>query len=381
MALNNIIADIINSQITLFFEKMNEKYSIEIPEMKEMWENLEVAPTPTKNEKAEKPKKTKDPNVPKKPRSAYILFSSEKRPIVKKASPELSFGNLNKMLGEMWQTEKSKNSTEYQKFMKMSEDEKKNGRPVEPEQYKKSSEDSDEGKKSKKEKCGKILQTGKNKGCECGAPVKEKGLCARHLEQSEKSSEDSDDSVKGKSKKGSSGEETTVEKCGRVLQSGKNKGCECGAPVKEKGLCARHLTADKKASVKKETPDNSEASDNSEDEKSKKSSAKKETLPKGMVKNDIKFLNDKLIELDEKKIEAIFIQNFDAKDEFYYYTITSLGEELFMIQKDFDEEIELDKGCDNSREQVVETLTNVDYFYVINKGHDRKKLLKSMISK
>jgi hypothetical protein len=321
MALNNIIADIINSQITLFFEKMNEKYSIEIPEMKEMWENLEVAPTPTKNEKAEKPKKTKDPNVPKKPRSAYILFSSEKRPIVKKASPELSFGNLNKMLGEMWQTEKSKNSTEYQKFMKMSEDEKKNGRPVEPEQYKKSSEDSDEGKKSKKEKCGKILQTGKNKGC------------------------------------------------------------ECGAPVKEKGLCARHLTADKKASVKKETPDNSEASDNSEDEKSKKSSAKKETLPKGMVKNDIKFLNDKLIELDEKKIEAIFIQNFDAKDEFYYYTITSLGEELFMIQKDFDEEIELDKGCDNSREQVVETLTNVDYFYVINKGHDRKKLLKSMISK
>ncbi|KAJ1724191.1 Non-histone chromosomal protein 6 [Coemansia erecta] len=68
--------------------------------------------------KADPPKVTrkakrgkKDPNAPKRALSAYMFFSQAKRTTVKEKNPDASFGNIGKLLGDMWK--------------KMSEDEKK----------------------------------------------------------------------------------------------------------------------------------------------------------------------------------------------------------------------------------------------------------------
>ncbi|KAJ2080115.1 Non-histone chromosomal protein 6 [Coemansia sp. RSA 988] len=47
-------------------------------------------------------KKTKDVNAPKRPLSAYMYFSQEKRPEVKKTNPDATFGSIGKILGQMW---------------------------------------------------------------------------------------------------------------------------------------------------------------------------------------------------------------------------------------------------------------------------------------
>merc|ERR1711972_1138570 len=53
--------------------------------------------------KAEKKeKKKKDPNAPKRPLAAYMFFCQEKRSVVKEEQPDISFGEVGKVLGKMW---------------------------------------------------------------------------------------------------------------------------------------------------------------------------------------------------------------------------------------------------------------------------------------
>ncbi|PIA17844.1 high mobility group box, partial [Coemansia reversa NRRL 1564] len=47
-------------------------------------------------------KSAEDPNKPKRPLSAYMYFSQEKRPEVKKDNPDATFGSIGKILGQMW---------------------------------------------------------------------------------------------------------------------------------------------------------------------------------------------------------------------------------------------------------------------------------------
>lgn len=47
-------------------------------------------------------KSKKDPNAPKKPKSSYILFCSEKRNEIKKDNPELSATQITSRLGALW---------------------------------------------------------------------------------------------------------------------------------------------------------------------------------------------------------------------------------------------------------------------------------------
>ncbi|MBZ3879466.1 High mobility group protein B3 [Sciurus carolinensis] len=47
-------------------------------------------------------KKKKDPNDPKRPPSGFFLFCSEFRPKIKPTNPGISFGDVAKKLGEMW---------------------------------------------------------------------------------------------------------------------------------------------------------------------------------------------------------------------------------------------------------------------------------------
>jgi hypothetical protein len=51
-----------------------------------------------------KPRKAKDPNAPKRPRSAYILFSNDKRTEVREANPDMKMPDVAKELGNMWKT-------------------------------------------------------------------------------------------------------------------------------------------------------------------------------------------------------------------------------------------------------------------------------------
>jgi hypothetical protein len=52
--------------------------------------------------KAKKEKKAKDPDAPKRPASAYILFSNAKRAEVVKANPGAKLPEVAKILGGMW---------------------------------------------------------------------------------------------------------------------------------------------------------------------------------------------------------------------------------------------------------------------------------------
>jgi hypothetical protein len=49
-----------------------------------------------------KTKAKKDPNAPKKPSSAFMIFSSENRAIKKEENPNATFGQLGKILGAAW---------------------------------------------------------------------------------------------------------------------------------------------------------------------------------------------------------------------------------------------------------------------------------------
>ncbi|CAF5165500.1 unnamed protein product, partial [Rotaria magnacalcarata] len=44
----------------------------------------------------------KDPNAPKRPLSAFFIFSQDERPDIKKKSPSLSVGDISKEIGLRW---------------------------------------------------------------------------------------------------------------------------------------------------------------------------------------------------------------------------------------------------------------------------------------
>ncbi|KAI9007294.1 Non-histone chromosomal protein 6 [Gaertneriomyces semiglobifer] len=64
----------------------------------------------------------KDPNAPKKPLSAFMLFSQAMRPKVKEENPDVTFGDTGKILGERW---REMDDAEKAKWQKKSEEAKK----------------------------------------------------------------------------------------------------------------------------------------------------------------------------------------------------------------------------------------------------------------
>ncbi|CAF3084539.1 unnamed protein product [Rotaria socialis] len=47
-------------------------------------------------------KANKDPNAPKRPLSAFFLFSQDERPDIKKKTPSMSVGDISKEIGARW---------------------------------------------------------------------------------------------------------------------------------------------------------------------------------------------------------------------------------------------------------------------------------------
>ena len=66
-----------------------------------------------KPEKKKRPKK--DPDAPKKPMAAYMFFSSDFRDKVKAQHPNASFGELGRMLGDMWKAMDERQKAPYEK--------------------------------------------------------------------------------------------------------------------------------------------------------------------------------------------------------------------------------------------------------------------------
>ena len=47
-------------------------------------------------------KAAKDPNAPKRPLSAFFLFSQDERPHIKAKNPSMSVGDISKQIGARW---------------------------------------------------------------------------------------------------------------------------------------------------------------------------------------------------------------------------------------------------------------------------------------
>jgi hypothetical protein len=62
-----------------------------------------------------KTKKTKDPLAPKRPGTAFTMFSTENREALKVSEPNLSFGETAKRLGEMWRSVDDNTREKYNK--------------------------------------------------------------------------------------------------------------------------------------------------------------------------------------------------------------------------------------------------------------------------
>ena len=87
---------------------------------------------------------SKKEGKPKRGLSAYMFFCQEQRPEVAKKHPEMKFGELGKMLGEMWRAlDESKKEPYKQKAMKDKERYMNEIAKVKEEKKKGSSSDSD----------------------------------------------------------------------------------------------------------------------------------------------------------------------------------------------------------------------------------------------
>ncbi|KAI9365217.1 high mobility group box domain-containing protein [Pilaira anomala] len=60
------------------------------------------AAAPKVDEDKKKRRSKKDPSAPKRGLSAYMFFSQDQRATVKDESPEATFGQIGKILGEKW---------------------------------------------------------------------------------------------------------------------------------------------------------------------------------------------------------------------------------------------------------------------------------------
>jgi len=99
----------------------SESSSVEKPK-KQVVRKTRAAPARGTKRKAPARKKKKDPNAPKRPLTAYMFFTKERRTEYAKEHPEMKFGDLSKGLAEVW---KNLGPVEKANFETMHEKDKK----------------------------------------------------------------------------------------------------------------------------------------------------------------------------------------------------------------------------------------------------------------
>ncbi|RKP08535.1 hypothetical protein THASP1DRAFT_23491 [Thamnocephalis sphaerospora] len=62
-----------------------------------------------------KRKRDRDPDAPKRPPSSFLLFMADRRPILKKEHPDMSYSDLMKEISNMWKVLPDAQRTEYEK--------------------------------------------------------------------------------------------------------------------------------------------------------------------------------------------------------------------------------------------------------------------------
>ena len=73
----------------------------------------------TKRTRTRRTRKAKDPNAPKRALSAYMYFANENRDIVRSENPEISFGQMGKLLGERWKSLNEEDKLPYENKAKI----------------------------------------------------------------------------------------------------------------------------------------------------------------------------------------------------------------------------------------------------------------------
>tara|TARA_B100001094_G_C18145745_1_gene780557 strand:+ start:86 stop:466 length:381 start_codon:yes stop_codon:yes gene_type:complete len=99
------------------YEKLITKVCIELEKEDRAEEIIDKLLTT----KLHKIKKMKDPNAPKKPKTAFMMFCNEYRPIFQKENPEVKMGGISKLLGQKW---KSLSEEEKEKYCILNEEDK-----------------------------------------------------------------------------------------------------------------------------------------------------------------------------------------------------------------------------------------------------------------
>ena len=78
---------------------------------------------PVKKPKPSRRKKKKDPNEPTKPVSAYALFFRDRQASIKGRNPNMSFGEVSKMVASMWDNLDADSKAHYKKRTEMAKKE------------------------------------------------------------------------------------------------------------------------------------------------------------------------------------------------------------------------------------------------------------------
>lgn len=116
----------INSVLSEVLSKTLKKS--EVTSVMDAWKSRKSDITGLFSAKTSK-KKQKDPNQPKRAKTAYLFFSTEKRAEVKKDNPELSAKEIMTELGQMWSGLSKEDKREYEE--KAEEDKKRYQREYE----------------------------------------------------------------------------------------------------------------------------------------------------------------------------------------------------------------------------------------------------------
>ncbi|CCF59196.1 hypothetical protein KAFR_0G01620 [Kazachstania africana CBS 2517] len=69
---------------------------------------------PTKDTKKRTQRRKKDPNAPKRALSAYMFFANENRDIVRSENPDVTFGQIGRILGERWKALNAEDKEPYE---------------------------------------------------------------------------------------------------------------------------------------------------------------------------------------------------------------------------------------------------------------------------
>lgn len=157
-------------------------------------------PNNSDEERPKKRRKKKDKDAPKKPCSAFVWFSKEQRPIIKKKNMNASFGDMGRLIGAAWQKLGEEDRKPYQK--KAEEDKIRYGEEMK--NYKPPRSDSDTSSSSEEEESSSSSEEEESSSSE----EEEEEAKGEQKEQEEEEDESSSSEEEEEDEESSSSEES-----------------------------------------------------------------------------------------------------------------------------------------------------------------------------